>query len=223
MGNLARTAFVFTALLWTTACVSPIDDSDATIDTPRGLPGGASGGPFDTCLAELEGKEVGRVATSVERQFRLSREDATDIARDAMLKVCSRHAVAPYDRLAAALQQAATNKARRGWSRQKRHGECPLDERVPVCDLSQPRDVWFDAELSAATAALCAETSLNDAIIRERVIDEDDFAEIGRRHGIGPDQARTRYHNAMNRVKARVVQGLCIPAQRARPRLPVGR
>ncbi len=212
MGIPATLRLLVTALLTLPlgACIPGLDDTDDVVaNTPRLLPGGGSNGPFDTCLAQLDGAEVRRVGESVARQFRLSKEDATDVARDAMLKVCVRHAVQPYDRLAAALQMAAANKAKRSWRRQKRLAECPLEDLIPVCDTRQPAEVRFESELRAATAALCQESALDDNIIQERVIDEDDFATIGARHGITADQARTRYHNAMNRVKTQAQKGLC--------------
>ncbi len=172
-------------------------------------PGGGSNGPFDRCLAELDGEEVRNVGVSVARTFRISDDDATDIARDAMLKVCIRHAERPYDRLAAALQQAAMNTAKRSWKRGKRFAECPIDDRLPRCNPWEEPPVRFDSELQLARTALCKESPLDQKIIERRVIDDVDFASVGADVGLTADQARTRYANAMNRVKARTRDGLC--------------
>lgn len=212
-GMLDRASFWGLLLLASlTGCVAPADAEprrrrlDAASDS---LPGGATGGPFDTCLLDLEGAPVERVAQAVARRFRLQAADTTDVARDAMLKVYVRHAVSPYDRLEAALQQAAFNQASRGWSRRKRLADCPVETVLPACDPRQSETVRFESELRAASAALCQESALDDRILQERVIDQTPFDEIGAGVGITADQARTRYHNAMRRVKLRAEQGLC--------------
>lgn len=73
-------------------------------------------GPFQTCLRDLavNGEEAS-VRRSVEWKYRLSRDDAHDLVRDAMLQVCLRHATKHYRNVGAVLQTAAERRARSDW------------------------------------------------------------------------------------------------------------
>jgi DNA-directed RNA polymerase specialized sigma24 family protein len=121
-----------------------------------------------------------------------------------MLTVCVRHAQKPYDNLGAALQTAAFNRGLDDWRRNRRYKQCPLDESIPACSPLADASLHFRQEEQAVEAALCRETPNANRIIRQRVVEGLDFATIGRELGMSADDARTTFHNALRRAKARV-------------------
>jgi RNA polymerase sigma factor (sigma-70 family) len=195
---------------WLAACsVAPAGPTSegAPTSAPITVHGPAeTEGPFQSCLRELAVEEEGRVAGSLMRRYRLSPDDARDLVRDAMLSVCLRHATGAYRNVGAALQMAAENTAKDGWRRRRRYRACPIDETIPSCAPLAAETTRFTQELRAVEAALCKLDGASERIVKLRVIEDMDFATIGREVGLSESDARYRFHNKMRWVKAQLAQ-----------------
>lgn len=215
-----RAFFSLLVLAATAACSLP-DERDLGSASPERLALGAEAaaarGPFESCILELASGEEPAVRVQVQRAYRLSEDDAHDLVRDALITICVRHATSPYQNLGAALQKAATNRARDGWRHRRRYPACPIDGQVPACDPWLDENARFDQEQRAIEAAFCAEDRISERIIRVRVMEEQDFATIGREHGLSADQARAMFHNALKRVKKRAADACGIRPTENRP------
>lgn len=164
------------------------------------------GTPFGACIEALVPAEEDTVRRQLTNKYRLSPDDAHDLVRDALVSVCARHAVRPYERLAAALQTAAENRARDGWRHSRRYLACPLDDQMPTCAPSPDETTRLRDEDRVVAAALCKEDRVSERIIRQRIVEEMDFASIGNELGLTADQTRTMFHNALRRVQRRVAE-----------------
>ncbi len=158
------------------------------------------------CLETLQQRELAQVERSITRDYRLAWHDAQDIARDAMLRVCVAHAERSYQNLGAVYLTAARREAMRGAMRRRRFPVCPVDEQLPACSRSPDDLVRAEQEARLVEAALCKEDLVTQRIVRLRATDGASFEDLGRDHGLGADQARTRYHNGLRRVQRRVAE-----------------
>lgn len=175
-------------------------------DTPRTWPSQAAEGEQDAfarCVSELMTGDEQAVRERLVRNYRLSTDDAHDLVRDALMRVCIRHAERPYASLAAALETAASNRAKDGWRHRRRYLKCPFDDRLPSCTPSVDDSVRFAQEERALEAALCQEDRVSERVVRLRIVEGMDFAAIGREHEMTADQARAYFHNAMRRIRRR--------------------
>lgn len=158
---------------------------------------------FPDCLLALAPHET-TVKLSIRGRYRLSEADTQDLVRDAMLRVCLRNEYTAVRRPGAALQIAADNAAKDDWRRTRRYSRCPVDDALPACPAASEPFVRFEQELELVEAALCKEDRATERIIRLRVQEDLDFSAIGGQLGLSADDARTRFHNGIRRVKKRV-------------------
>lgn len=153
---------------------------------------------FQDCFLQLKDLEP-IVADRVQRDFRFSPDDAHDVVREALLRVCIRHSTVPYPNLAGALTVAARNRAI-DWKRRSRT-ECGLDSQLPACDLSSPdENVRSKTETAVLSQAICQLPARAREILYSRAVDGEEFEPIGARYGLTADQARWEFHNATRRV-----------------------
>lgn len=154
--------------------------------------------PVDDCFAQLSGDEEDKVTALIERDFRLSPEDARDVVRDAMLKVCVRQARKAYENLGAALTTAARNRARS--PRRIRLTECALDIEIPLC-VAPSEPLLFRREQEVLNAALCTLPSRRRAIIEMHFFDEMSYPEIAATLGITAREAKDDGTNGIKQLR----------------------
>lgn len=156
-----------------------------------------------TCFQTLAPTE-GNVRTNVQRQFRLSHDDAVDIVRDAMLEICIRHAQRPYQNLVGALQVAANNSAKDRWRQGRRHPKCEFDDAIPSCNQSADETVRIAQEQRIVEASLCKEDAPTQQVIRMHVHEGMKFERIGRVMLLTEAQVRSKFNHAVERARKHV-------------------
>jgi len=167
-------------------------------------PSAAEGQAVRDCLTTLS-----PTATDVQRRiqykFRISNDDALDIARDALLNVCAKHAKKPYDNVAAVLESAATRRAVGDWRRRKKLN-CAIDvdlDTLPCVPVTTEfeRAAQIDRILDAVR---CKEDPTTEAVIYLHVRDGATFPAIESQLGLAPNHARYRFDNFVNRARKRL-------------------
>jgi DNA-directed RNA polymerase specialized sigma24 family protein len=171
---------------------------------------------FDSCISTLMAGPEARVRSTVQLQFRLSPDDAHDLVRDALVSVCVQFAERGYTNIEATLQRAANNRATDNWRRKRRYPQCSVDDNVPVCDATDV-GLRFDQEERAVAAAMCRLDRVSETIVRRRITDDVPFAEIGRDVGLSADEARTKYNNAIRKLRRELDVACPVPGPKNRP------
>jgi RNA polymerase sigma-70 factor (ECF subfamily) len=89
--------------------------------------------------------------------------------------------------------------------RSRRCGTVPLDE-VELSDEHRA-DAIYDDLVEQLEQALARLASQEEAIVRQKLIHESTFVEIGDRFGISPNTAKTRYYRGLARVRGFLTAG----------------
>lgn len=158
---------------------------------------------FSRCLQDLAAADEQKVRVLLMKSYRLSEDDAFDIARDALIDVCVAHARRPYQAPGAVLVVAAANNAKDDWKRRKRF-RCGITEEPPSCGPAPDDFTRFGGELKIAERALCGEDEQHRAVFLLRLHYGLEFAAIGGTLRISEDDARSKFNNALRRVQKRV-------------------
>jgi DNA-directed RNA polymerase specialized sigma24 family protein len=176
---------------------------DAAIETRPAIaaPAPSDGDDLRTCMQQLMA-ESAQVQRSVGAKYRLTEDDAHDIVRDALVRVCVGHSGKRYTRLGAVLQIAAERRAIT-WAWRRRR-QCELDVSLPACSPGADELVRFPQEDALLDSALCEEDQATQTIIWLRVQEGLTFADVGARLGIPEDAARYKFNNALRRMRKRL-------------------
>lgn len=160
-------------------------------------------GVLGDCLVKLQTDEEQKVSAWVRNHHsEIPFDEVRDLVRDVMLDVCLVHVESRYTKVGAAFQTAVQNRAT-DWQKHRR-ARCSAIEIPVMCPPSPDEGARVNCEIRIAKDARCRETEDDQEILMLRIIDELPFADIGARFGISADEARARYHNALNRIQAHV-------------------
>ena len=101
-----------------------------------------------------EPTELSKVANIVRLQFRLSEPDAMDATMSAMLSICERHSIKPFNNLGAALMTAARNKAKDLYKRRRREPPADPDWWENLCIIEATDEIRLKSEVRVVQRAL---------------------------------------------------------------------
>jgi len=143
------------------------------------------------------------VAESLRRRHRLDPEDARDLSRDALLRVCLAHVVRPYPNVPGALTLAIQNMAVDDWRRRRRIA-CGVTIEDVECPAPWATDeVRLASEERTLRKIFCSFPEPTKAAMAEWALGTD-FAQIGRELGMSEDKARNTVHNALKSARAQL-------------------
>jgi DNA-directed RNA polymerase specialized sigma24 family protein len=163
-------------------------------------------GPGTDCFTTLE-PELDPAKSILKYRLGLSRDDADDIATDALLKTCTREPLP--DNLRAYFFQVVRNRGMHAVIFARRILPCPnMDDQVPV-DCSGDPPEYREAELALVWEyARCVLNDLEANVLQSRLVDELPFRQIGEQWGLGEAKARYTFHNAVGKLQRRL--GSCL-------------
>jgi DNA-directed RNA polymerase specialized sigma24 family protein len=185
---------------------SPAETSPERSETRIGT---AKTAAFDDCITRLHETEDQKVQLRLQLRFRLSKDDAYDIAHDAMINVCTSATLHAYDNLGAVFWTAAEHRAIDDWKR-RQHLRCVRDDEPLVCKPQRDEHERIAMEDAIVDAARCRLSKQEALAIYLRVHDGMDFAAIGTELGVSADKARSIFHNSVDKLR-RILQDRCGP------------
>lgn len=155
----------------------------------------------EPCFTKLH-RELPTIKRRLIAGRRLSQFDADDVAMEALLATCIR--VPPPDNLAAYLTTVANNRADRLLSSARRFQCDEISEGMLSCaHYSSPeaREVMLAALWQQA---MCALDEPSARVVRERLLEQASFRDVGRKLGLTENKAKDTFHNAIKLLRKRL-------------------
>jgi len=156
--------------------------------------------------AQVFGAQEQQIRASIQVRFRLSADDAHDVARDALLSVCASYAAGtPYASLGAVFQTAAENRAKTDY-RRGRYLRCAVEPGDELrCDRAQPDlVVLVEQRRAIVEKLLCDEPKSTQAVFYLRIVKGRDFRTIGQDLGLSEATARDTFSNLTKKLRKRL-------------------
>lgn len=158
--------------------------------------------------AQVFAAQEQQICASIRSRFRLTPEDAQDVARDALLSVCASYAAGkPYAALGAVFQTAAENRAKTDY-RRRRYLRCAVDPGDDLrCDRAQPDlVVLVEQQRAIVDRLVCLEPRSTQEVFYLRFVEGHDFRTIGENLGLSEATARDTFSNLAKKLRKQVTE-----------------